>query len=48
MSDGANIVLVMTLGLVQCCPHVHASVSSNTELFGCVHEEIAHLLCYES
>jgi len=45
-SDGASTVLVMTLGLVQC--HPRASASSSAELFGCVHEEIVHLLGYES
>lgn len=47
-SDGAGIALVMMLGLLWCHPHVHISLTSDTELFGCVREEIVHLLCYES
>lgn len=37
--------LVMILGLVWCHPHVHVCVTSDA---GCAHEEIVHLLCYES
>lgn len=35
----------MIWGLVWCHPHVHVSVTSDA---GGAHEEIVHLLCYES